>query len=572
MIPEQGTLTETAPVKLLLSLYEQEQTGILYFRQNEVLKVFYLNHGRISWAISADEADRIDHVLLAKKLVDSNTLAPYQAGNKISETFGKILVENGVITLEVLIQATREQARLIAMSVLRWSTGNYQLVQEPPPNRMMSLDLEIPAIVIQYVLGQMDVNIVWEELGSMSGELQMNPDPAKKSRYPLDAEMQGVLSRFSQPQRLESVLLDYPAEGKYRILKILYFFLLSGLLAKKEAEKPSGIDFRELDSMFGQAADSAPAEVDIEMPAMIDETAIQDIPLAALPEPEPRKEEEAAAKELPEFPDLLPPGTAEAAEEEKEVLRAQPEHRPRPQPAPFQRPEKAKSRTPSVLLLTVLLVAAIVGAFLWLSRGKESPAPETTKPAAARKAPPAARPGKQAAAPDADGAAVAGPKEAVAGEAPAAGSPTPAAAQEPVAGPPRTEPPQGAPAATPVKAPAASAMAKEADAGRRFAAGNFRAAGDIWRGIMLETNVKFSILLEMDCLKASVRTAYGQLTDKEGFFLLNKTSRDGRACWLVLWGRYRTAAEAALGMALVPEYFKRQSDPPSVLELGPYLN
>ena len=165
MIPDQGTLTETAPVKLLLSLYEQDQTGILYFRQNEVLKVFYLNRGRISWAISADEADRVDHVLLAKKLVDPNALAPYQAGNKISETFGKVLVENGVITLEVLIQATREQARLIALSVLRWSTGNYQLVQEPPPNRMMSLDLEIPAIVIQYVLGQMDVNIVWEELG-----------------------------------------------------------------------------------------------------------------------------------------------------------------------------------------------------------------------------------------------------------------------------------------------------------------------------------------------------------------------------------------------------------------------
>lgn len=577
MIPDQGTLTETAPVKLLLSLYEQDQTGILYFRQNEVLKVFYLNRGRISWAISADEADRVDHVLLAKKLVDPNALAPYQAGNKISETFGKILVENGVITLEVLIQATREQARLIALSVLRWSTGNYQLVQEPPPNRMMSLDLEIPAIVIQYVLGQMDVNIVWEELGSMSGELQMNPDPAKTSRYPLDAEMQGVLSRFSRPQRLESVLLDYPAEGKYRILKILYFFLLSGLLAKKEAEKPSGIDFRELDNMFGQPADNAPAEVDIEMPAMIDETAIQDIPLAAMPEAEPQKEA-AAEKELPTFPDLLPPGTAEAAEEEKEVPRAKPEPRPRPHPAPFQRPEKTKSRRPSMLLLTVLLVAAIAGAFLWFTRSKEPPAPGTAKPAAARKAPPAARPRKQAPAPGAAGTAVAGQKEPTAGGTSAPGT-LPAAGQKPVAGPMSTEPRPGAsavtpvkaPATTPVKPPAAPSLEKEAEAGRRFAAGNFRAAGDIWRGIMLEADVKFSILLEMDCLKASVRTAYGQLSDKEGFFLLNKTSRDGRSCWLVLWGRYRTAAEAALGMALVPEYFKRQSDPPSVLELAPYL-
>jgi len=568
MIPDQGTLAETAPVKLLLSLHEQEQTGILYFRQNELLKVFYLNRGRISWAISADEADRIDHVLLAKKLIDPNALAPYQAGNKISETFGKILVENGVITLEVLIQATREQARLIAMSVLRWSTGNYQLVQEPPPNRMVSLDLDIPVIVIQYILGQMDVNIVWEELGSMAGELQMNPDPTQRSRYPLDTEMQGVLSRFSQPQRLESVLLDYPAEGKYRILKILYFFLLSGLLTKKEAEKPAGIDFGELDSMFGQSPADAPAEVDIEMPAMIDETAIQDIPLAAVPEIEPQQEA-AAERELPEFPDLLPPETAAAATEDKaEIAPAKPEPRPRPHPAPFQRPEKAKSRLPSMPLLTILLVAAIAGAFLWITRDGKPRAPEAAKATATRQAPPKAAPPAQE---SAAGTAVAGEKESAARETTEPGS-LPDAEQKPGSGPSRTELPPDTPAVTAANPPPAPSREGEAEAGRRFAAGNFKAAGDIWRGIMLESGVKFSILLEMDCLKASVRAAYGQLADKDGFFLLNKTSRDGRACWLVLWGRYRTADEAALGMALVPEYFRKQSNPPSVLELSPYLN
>ncbi len=75
----------------------------------------------------------------------------------------------------------------------------------------------------------------------------------------------------------------------------------------------------------------------------------------------------------------------------------------------------------------------------------------------------------------------------------------------------------------------------------------------------------------MDCLKASVRLAYSQLDNKESFFLLSKTSRDGRRCWLVLWGRYRTQDEAALGMKLLPEYFMKQSNPPSVIELEPYL-
>ena len=252
MIPDQGTLGETAPVKLLLALYEQLQTGILYLRQNEILKVFYLNRGKISWAISSDEADKIEHVLLARKMISPEVLAPYQGGDKIKESFGKILVENGALSLEALITATREQVRLIAASVLRWNIGNYQLVQESPPTRLVSLDLEIPGLISNYVLSQMDMNIVWEELGSLSGELEQTPRPEKKSLYPLDDEQQEVFARFNQPQRLESVLLDFPAERKSRILKILYFFLLSGLLCKKEAEKKTSLDFRELDSLFGQ--------------------------------------------------------------------------------------------------------------------------------------------------------------------------------------------------------------------------------------------------------------------------------------------------------------------------------
>jgi len=69
-----------------------------------------------------------------------------------------------------------------------------------------------------------------------------------------------------------------------------------------------------------------------------------------------------------------------------------------------------------------------------------------------------------------------------------------------------------------------------------------------------------------------VRNAYRQVEDRENFFLLNKTNRDGRSCWLVLWGRYRTADEAALGMKLVPDYFMKQANPPSVIELEPYLH
>jgi hypothetical protein len=113
--------------------------------------------------------------------------------------------------------------------------------------------------------------------------------------------------------------------------------------------------------------------------------------------------------------------------------------------------------------------------------------------------------------------------------------------------------------------------ASMAQAQEYFASGDFTRAGDLWRQELITTRIRYSILLEMDCLKASVRIAFRQATDRDNFFVLNKTSRDGRHCWLALWGRYRTQDEAALGLKLIPQYFWKQSEPPSVVELQPYL-
>ncbi|MBN2345361.1 MAG: hypothetical protein JXO51_03150 [Candidatus Aminicenantes bacterium] len=572
MIPDQGSLKDLASVKLFLALYEQDQTGILYFRQNEVLKVFYLNRGRISWAISSDEEDRIDHVLLAKQLVAPEILAPYQAGNQLAETFGKVLVENGVLTLEGLIQATREQVRRIAVSVMRWSVGNHQLVAEPPPTRLVSLDLEIPALVADFVLTQMDVNIAWEELGSHSGEMQQSTDPGKSRLYELDAEQQEVLSRFREPRRLETALLDFPSERKSRILKILYFLLLTGLLTKREGEKIPSLDFKELDSLFGQGAPGAPAAVDIEMPPLINEAEIKDIPLGELPEIPAMKAGDRPGPELPELPDLLPPeGPAEAKKPAEAPPAEKREEKEKPQARAFLRPEKQKPRWRSVTFLSILLAAVMIAAFLWLTRStpqagpqavagqdeaRETPAP---KEQAERPAIMGTTPAAQEMAADSQaGGGEASPEE----DGPAADVPVP---------PPGGRKPaiQEAEAAGTASEPRAAGQ--EAQARKHFSAGNFAAAGEVWRQVVIAAQVKFSILLELDCLKESVRNAYRQLSDTENFFLLNRTSREGRRCWLVLWGRFRTADEAALGLRLVPEYFLKQKNPPSVIELAPYL-
>jgi hypothetical protein len=547
MIPNTGNLAETAPIKLLLAMDEQSQTGILYFRKNDILKVFYLNQGKISWAISSDEEDKIEHVLLAKKLVSPEALAPFLAGNKIGESFGKILVENGLISLETLINASREQLKRIATSVMFWNSGNYQLEPESPPTRLVSLELEIVPLVYNYVLAHMDVNIIWEEIGSLSGELQQVPVAEKIFQFNLDDEQQEVFAYFREPQRPENVLLRFPAERKHAVLKILYFLLITGLLIKKEADALPSLDFNELDSLFGHdQPETQAAKAKVDIPAMINEADIKDIPQLDFPEiSEPQAITEVT---LPELPDPVPQIAAKPknrtgeiphpAQAEKKAIRITPLLQ-----------EKPKSRWLSMTIISLLLTGAVVAVFLWLNRtpkfAEPEPAPRRPVVQPGRKTP--AAPATVQAEPQADPEAAAQLGRKTAGE---------------TAAEPAIEKKETAPAlALPVNA---------ADARQAFASGKFSDAGDLWRREMASDKIAFSILLEMDCLEESVNSAYQQLIDKENFFILKRV-KGGRTCWLVLWGKFRTQNEAAESLKLVPEYFFKQSEPPSIIELEPYL-
>ena len=95
-------------------------------------------------------------------------------------------------------------------------------------------------------------------------------------------------------------------------------------------------------------------------------------------------------------------------------------------------------------------------------------------------------------------------------------------------------------------------------------------AGTIWKKKILSQNNRFSILLEMDCLKASVMNAYKQSGNSREFLILN-IDRGGRQCYLVLFGVYKDKESADKSLNTVPKYFWNQSNPPKVLDLTQYL-
>lgn len=276
------------------------------------------------------------------------------------------------------------------------------------------------------------------------------------------------------------------------------------------------LDFNELDSLFGHTQPASQAAVIVAVPAMSNKAEIKDIPLVDLPDiPEPQAGTEIS---FPELPNLIPNTTNEPKDEVIEIpLFPKLEKTPTRVQPPLQ--EKQKSKWLSVSFLSILLAAIVIALFLWLNRAPKNPQPEPANE----------HPASQTRQKTPEQQAI--KKELIPGQT--------------------------------LTSPAVNAR-------QAFASGKFNTAGDLWRQELVAEKISFSILLEMDCIEQSVRSAYQQITDKENFFILNRV-KDGRSCWLVIWGKFRSQNEALQNLKLLPEYFFKQSEPPVVIELNQYL-
>jgi hypothetical protein len=686
MVIEKGSLKDISAMKLLLTIFEQGLTGVLYIKRANILKVLYFNRGKMIWAISNSDVDKLENILAAKDLVPMETINKVKKQGKISDSIGKLLVAKGLITLEELIESSKEQLRRIIISVLKWKDGGFQFLKDAPPERLLSLDLDITQFVIDYIVEEVDVSDIWKEIGSLQVEFIKNPDEQKVARYHLSDKQKELLNSFDGEKKLEPILSRHSGGHRESLLKIVYFFLTAELLIKKEfdlsvletfdVEKSIDNleDTTDENQMVKPAEDSIsleyldpvepaepiehmepiePAETIKPMEDIEDFEPVVDIedleaiealkpsrptkpidmePLEPIVHKEPVEPIEPAEESIsiesiePVEPiehrkPLEPIEHMEPAEpiehkepvEPIEIEGLEPiEHKEPAEPiepmepvdrvepeleesttvqddfnaidqeseesaeetfkddledldstttghdeqgaapaAPFVEAPEEKKRLKlfNIILIMTFLILVIGGIILLLL-----PMMESTEPA------------KDIAAKDSqnrDIIQLEEKKPPVKEDATGPGEET---------GPDKTSKPKkpgitGTDQKQPITSPVPGKTAKA-----YFQEGNFITAGDVWKKEINKTGVKYGILLELDCMKESVKSAYKRLPEKKDFYILNR-SMGNRTCFLVMWGKFFTHEQAteALKSTSIPTYFWQQKDPPGIIELSKYL-
>jgi len=540
MLSEKGNLSQTPVIKLLLSIYEQSMTGILYLKQDDILKVLYFNEGKLVWAISNSNQDSLLNILIEANFSNELELNEFNKDSN-KDTFGKILVEKGIITLEELIDATKIQLKQIIISVLRWEAGGYQFTKDLPPQKFLSLELNIIEFVSEFIFKIMDMSLLWKEIGSLQIELKQNPDGSKLKMYKLSQNQQNLLNLFDGNIKLEGILSKYSGVEREILLKTIYFFLISELLIKK------GFD---LDSLSIKNEDDKETEGEftknIEHKNVNFNKSDEDINhLTKTPKKEEENgfeysfdKEDVAKEEFAENIELDRLTKHENSNNDNEVV--------------FKGFDDVNSKRVinkkiNFMLFAIIAIFILTGIlFIVLKDNKE----EINKNNIDDNSLKVNKIFKT------DNKPVL--KKKIINEVSETDIKKNKEKELSV---------EMKPVNNTVKKEIKEKVNKGKSALEYFKNGSYSVAADIWKKENKQNNYKFTILLEVACMKISIKKAYRNIKIKDKFFLISRKIGN-KSCFRVCWGKFRSKSDAADALSVLPKYFFKQESPPEVIKLS----
>lgn len=563
MLSEKGSLRETSVMKLLLTLFEQALTGILYLKNDDILKVLYLNRGKLIWAISNSDDDKLENILIARNMVETDILKKVKREAHVSDSIGKLLVGKGLITLEELIDTSKAQLRRIMLSVLKWKDGGFQFVKDTPPERLLSLDLNITDFITAYILDEMDISDIWKEIGSLQVEFIKNPDEEKLARYNLSAKQLELLNSFTGENKLEAILSRHSGGHRESLLKIIYFFLMSELLIKKEFELSDSSAFEENEGFDYSDTDAGPFD------NRLSPNESNTLPNTFSTVKKPTRESYTLGN-------IKNGSPKEPAQPEQPRQTEKPDRSLSPPPFMMEAKNSDIKKIKMFNVLLIILIPIIAGVILLYLAGlfSEDPIKNMMR--------------------DGQNTVESKNGDIISIEEKTGGTQDTQKEDAETGTPPKVEDketgkPEGKPAGkveekkveekpiVPQKSPVKEKKKEEKPklpAGKSpmtyFHEGNMITAADIWKRDLKRAGIRYSVLLELDCMKESVVNAYQRIGEKSNFFILPRASR-GKTCFLVMWGKFRTHSDAAKEIKKIPQYFWKQQNPPEVVEITKYL-
>lgn len=147
----QGKIEKFNVPDIFETIAENQMAGTLGINRDNESAILYFDNGRLTYAYSPDNNNRLGKIFIAKNIIDITTLEEsiaIQQNQENGNRLGEILLENEHINQEQLKDSLTEQITDIAFRVMVWDSGVYKFYDGKFPTREdMVLSLPIESLI-----------------------------------------------------------------------------------------------------------------------------------------------------------------------------------------------------------------------------------------------------------------------------------------------------------------------------------------------------------------------------------------------------------------------------------------
>jgi curved DNA-binding protein CbpA len=264
-----GFLTENPLPQVLRRIFLEGLKGTLTLVRGDETRHLFFEKGELRTATSSREGQRIGAFLKRRGWITDQDLswALETVAKQGRARLGKILLEKGLVSRQVLDAEMRRLVEEIVFSTFEWGDGEYRFqsstgVLDPD----VALTLSTAAVIVEGIRRLPESEIFRERMSDGKLVPVLSSDPMSRYQYlPLSPQEAYILSRIDGRLDLDS-LLKIGGTSRGATAKILYALVSCGIVEwRKEGAAPqgtSGIEALNVE-VTAQASERTPGHAEL---------------------------------------------------------------------------------------------------------------------------------------------------------------------------------------------------------------------------------------------------------------------------------------------------------------------
>ncbi|MCB1050802.1 MAG: hypothetical protein H6510_12820 [Acidobacteria bacterium] len=201
--------------------WQEGAVGVLDVQDGETLRQLFWSEGRLVFASSNDEQDRLPEILIQMGHFDREQFQELQPNFNPNQSIGRNLVESGLITQKDLIQGAKRQVSQVFEKAFRMASGQTRFLAGEEQLPSLRVPLELPVGFVNAIMGMDDRAWLADSLkGHFTRQLMILPQADQAVFNAIDFSNK-VLPLLDGSRDFNQISFECDVE-EFRLLKLLY--------------------------------------------------------------------------------------------------------------------------------------------------------------------------------------------------------------------------------------------------------------------------------------------------------------------------------------------------------------